>query len=174
MEATDHREVTSGEDRSADIDRLNTELRREHEMYLRALADFDNYRRRVERERATADRAGKRDVILSVLEVLDSFEAALAHSQQAPSSVAAGMEAVYRKLLDQAGPDALVFFNLGVLLEDMGRNAEAAESYQAALQLDPLMADGHYNLALVCEQLGRAQEAIRHMAQYRKLSGRRS
>jgi molecular chaperone GrpE len=99
MEATDHRQVTSGEDRSADIDRLNAELRREHEMYLRALADFDNYRRRVERERASADRAGKRDVILSMLEVLDSFEAALAHLQQAPSSVAAGMEAVYRKLL---------------------------------------------------------------------------
>lgn len=99
MEATDHREVAPGEGRSADIDRLNTELRREHEMYLRALADFDNYRRRVERERASADRAGKRDVILSVLEVLDSFEAALAHLHEAPSSVVAGIEAVYRKLL---------------------------------------------------------------------------
>jgi molecular chaperone GrpE len=99
MEATNHGQVTFGEDRSADIDRLNAELRREHEMYLRALADFDNYRRRVERERTSADRAGKRDVILSVLEVLDSFEAALAHLQQAPSSVSAGMEAVYRKLL---------------------------------------------------------------------------
>src|SRR5574339_682154 len=76
-------------------------------------------------------------------------------------------ESIYRKLLDEAGPDALVFFNLGVLLEDMERKAEAAESYQAALQLDPRMADGHYNLALVCEKLGRPQEAIRHMAQYR-------
>ena len=97
MEATDRREVPSGEDRSADIDRLNAEIRREHEMYLRALADFDNYRRRVERERASADSAGKRDVILSLLEVLDSFDAARAHLQQAPSSVAAGMEVVYRK-----------------------------------------------------------------------------
>jgi tetratricopeptide (TPR) repeat protein len=78
-------------------------------------------------------------------------------------------EAVYRKILDDAGPDALVFFNLGVLLEDMERKAEAAESYQAAVLLDPGMADCHYNLALVCEQLGRPQEAIRHMAQYRKL-----
>ena len=78
-------------------------------------------------------------------------------------------EAVYRKALEDGGPDALLFFNLGVLLEDMERKAEAAESYQAALQLDPRMADGHYNLALLCEQLGRPQEAIRHMAQYRKL-----
>ena len=78
-------------------------------------------------------------------------------------------EAVYRKVLDDGGPDALLFFNLGVLLEDMERKAEAAESYQAALQLDAFMADAHYNLALLCEQLGRPQQAIRHMAQYRKL-----
>jgi tetratricopeptide (TPR) repeat protein len=78
-------------------------------------------------------------------------------------------ESVYRRLLDEGGPDVLVFFNLGVLLEDMERKPEAAECYQAALLLDPMMADCHYNLALVCEQLGRAQEAIRHMAQYRKL-----
>ena len=32
-----------------EIGRLNHELRREHEMYIRNLADFDNYRRRVER-----------------------------------------------------------------------------------------------------------------------------
>jgi molecular chaperone GrpE (heat shock protein) len=35
----------------SEVERLKKEVRREHEMYLRALADFDNYRRRVERER---------------------------------------------------------------------------------------------------------------------------
>ena len=40
-------------DEPSEIERLKEELRREHDMYLRALADFDNYRRRVERERAT-------------------------------------------------------------------------------------------------------------------------
>jgi hypothetical protein len=36
------------------------------------------------------------------------------------------------------------------------------------------MADCHYNLALLCEALGRPKEAIRHMAQYRKLARTRS
>lgn len=79
-------------------------------------------------------------------------------------------EAAYRMTLETHGPDALLLYNLGVLLQDMKRKAEAVETYEAALQLDPSMADGHYNLALLCEELGRAREAIRHMAQYRRLT----
>jgi tetratricopeptide (TPR) repeat protein len=79
-------------------------------------------------------------------------------------------EAAYRMALETHGPDALLLYNLGVLLQDMNRKAEAVESYEAALHLDPAMADGHYNLALLCEELGRARQAIRHMAQYRRLT----
>ena len=79
-------------------------------------------------------------------------------------------EAVYRKALEAHGPDALLLYNLGVLLEDMRRKPEAIEAYQAALHVNPMMADGYYNLALLCEELGKAQEAIRHMAQYRRLT----
>lgn len=79
-------------------------------------------------------------------------------------------EAVYRKALDAHGPDSLLLYNLGVLLQDLGRNADAAEAYRAALHGDPGMADCHYNLALLCEALALPQEAIRHMAQYRRLT----
>ena len=79
-------------------------------------------------------------------------------------------EAVYRKALDAHGPDPLLLYNLGVLLQDLERKAEAAEAYRAALHGDPGMADCHYNLALLCEALARPQEAIRHMAQYRRLT----
>lgn len=78
-------------------------------------------------------------------------------------------EAVYREALETWGPDALVFYNLGVLLEDLGRKPEALQAYQAALGADPYMADCHYNLALLFDELGRGQDAIRHMAQYRRL-----
>jgi tetratricopeptide (TPR) repeat protein len=78
-------------------------------------------------------------------------------------------EAVYREALETWGPDALVFYNLGVLLADLGRKSEALQAYQAALGADPHMADCHYNLALLFEELGRGQDAIRHMAQYRRL-----
>jgi tetratricopeptide (TPR) repeat protein len=48
--------------------------------------------------------------------------------------------------------------------------APVVEAYQAALRASPEFADCHYNLALLCEELGLAREAIRHMAQYRRLS----
>ena len=79
-------------------------------------------------------------------------------------------EKVYRKALEAHGPDALLFYNLGVLLEDMKRKAEAIEAYEAALRVDTRMADCYYNLALLCHELGKAREAIRHMAQYRRLT----
>jgi molecular chaperone GrpE len=68
-------------------------------MYLRALADYDNYRRRIERERATAARSGKRELILQLLEVLDGFDRALLHVGNAPSSVSEGLQLLQRKLL---------------------------------------------------------------------------
>ena len=98
MEATDQNKNRTG-DAPSEIDRLKEELRREHEMYLRALADYDNYRRRVERDRSTAARSGKREIILSLLDVLDGFDRALQHIGDAPSSVAEGLQAIHRKLL---------------------------------------------------------------------------
>lgn len=77
-------------------------------------------------------------------------------------------EAVYRDGLDRCGTDATLLFNLGVLLEDAQRQDEAAEAYRAALSASPDMADAHYNLALICEATGLRQEAIRHLAAYRK------
>jgi tetratricopeptide (TPR) repeat protein len=78
-------------------------------------------------------------------------------------------EAVYREALKVHGEDPLLLYNLGVLLEDLERKAEAAQCYEVALRADPRMADCHYNLALLCEALERPRDAIRHMAQYRKL-----
>ena len=76
---------------------------------------------------------------------------------------------VYRRGLAQVGPDPLLLFNQGVLLEDLGNAAAALEAYQTALQEDPELADCHYNLARLYESLGKPQHAIRHLGQYRRL-----
>jgi molecular chaperone GrpE len=100
MEATEQNENRdTAVEPSAEIERLRQELAREHDMYLRSLADFDNYRRRVERDRATAGRAGKREIMLPLLEVLDGFDRALSHMNEAPSGLAVGLQALHRKLL---------------------------------------------------------------------------
>ena len=79
-------------------------------------------------------------------------------------------ERVYNDALAAVGDDPVLLFNLGVLMEDMHRRMEAVHAYQKALRLDPGLADAHYNVALLFEGLGRPKDAIRHMAQYRKLS----
>ena len=85
------------------------ELGELRDLYLRTLADFDNYRKRVDRERDEIGRAGKKDLLLGVLNIVDSFERAVA-SASAPDDerdpFRAGVLAIYRqmqRLLDQNG-----------------------------------------------------------------------
>ena len=80
-------------------------------------------------------------------------------------------ERVYRAGLAACGSDALLHYNLGVLLEDSGRTGEAAQAYERALHDDPGLADAHYNLARLYEAQGHPRLALRHLAQYRRLSG---
>ena len=79
-------------------------------------------------------------------------------------------ERAYRAGLEACGEDSVLLYNLGIVLEDLERKAEAAAMYERALSADPDFADCHYNLALLCEALGKPQQAIRHMAQYRRLT----
>jgi molecular chaperone GrpE len=78
--------------------RQQEELRRERDAKLRALADFENFRKRVERERASAAQAGKRELVSSLLGVLDDFERALGHVNESPASVAEALRAMHRRL----------------------------------------------------------------------------
>jgi len=80
-------------------------------------------------------------------------------------------ERVYRDAIAACGSHAVLLYNLGVLLDDMGRKDEALEAYEAALQDNSGLADCHYNLALLCQELKKPKDAIRHMAQYRRLTG---
>lgn len=82
-----------------EIEIVRAQLRSEHDMYLRSLADFDNYRRRVERDVAAAVDRGKRSLILAFLEVVDSFDRALLQVGNAAAPLVEGLEAVHRKTL---------------------------------------------------------------------------
>lgn len=82
-----------------EIEILQAQVRSEHEMYLRSLADFDNYRRRAERDVAAAVDRGKRSLILSFIEIIDSFDRALQQMGNAPASLVEGLEAIHRNAL---------------------------------------------------------------------------
>ena len=98
MEAAENDKGTTAADES-EIRQLKEQLQREHQMYLRALADFDNYRRRVERERESAAATGRREIVLGLLDVVDNFELALQHVDDTNPSLSEGLKTIYRKLL---------------------------------------------------------------------------
>jgi tetratricopeptide (TPR) repeat protein len=80
-------------------------------------------------------------------------------------------ERVYRDALEACGDDSILYFNLAVLLEERSRLRESMQAYEAALRVDPALADAHYNLSLLYRRIGRARDALRHMGEYRRLSG---
>jgi tetratricopeptide (TPR) repeat protein len=64
---------------------------------------------------------------------------------------------------------ALVHFNRAVALDHLERLPEAMASYEQSLLLDPTLADAHYNLGRLSEQLGDKRGALRHFSAYRRL-----
>jgi tetratricopeptide (TPR) repeat protein len=76
-------------------------------------------------------------------------------------------EAIYRELPQ---PSAVLYFNLGVLMEDRRRELDAVDAYRQAIVHEPGMADAHFNLSGVYERLGQTQAAFRHLLAYRRFS----
>jgi tetratricopeptide (TPR) repeat protein len=75
-------------------------------------------------------------------------------------------EKIYRSTLSG---EAILAFNLAVLLEDFEREDEAMTEYRHALALDPGFADAHFNLARLHERAGHPKDALRHLLAYRRL-----
>ena len=80
---------------------------------------------------------------------------------------------VYGEALRSCAGTALLHFNFGVLLEDTGRTRDALGQYRLAIAADARLADAHFNIARLYELFGEARLAIRHLTEYRRLTGRR-
>jgi molecular chaperone GrpE len=78
-----------------EIDGLRRELAEEKNRHLRTRADFDNYRKRVERDAEANRTAIKKDILLDLLTFLDYFEQASKQIQD--PAAARGMEIMTRQ-----------------------------------------------------------------------------
>lgn len=104
MRETAQEAVTEGPgDPAADQPSTDEGLRQENQelrnRYLRTLADFDNLRKRTEREKADFARYATSGVLKDLIPVLDNFDRALEHSD-ADDDFHKGVELIYKQLYD--------------------------------------------------------------------------
>lgn len=84
---------------TAERDRLIEEKNDLMDRLLRRQAEFDNFRRRAEREKADIHEFANADTVRAILPILDDFERAL-KVESSGKEYARGMELIYQRLLD--------------------------------------------------------------------------
>jgi molecular chaperone GrpE len=85
----------------AEVGKLAKDLEDLRQTLLRRQADFDNYRKRVEKERSEDSRRSTARVIEALIPVVDSFDQALAsHREPEYANYRKGFELIHKQLID--------------------------------------------------------------------------
>ena len=86
---------------SAELAKLTADLEELRQTLLRRQADFDNYRKRIEKERFEDAKRATARLVEGLIPVIDGFEHALAaHREAEYESYRKGFELIYKQLLD--------------------------------------------------------------------------
>jgi molecular chaperone GrpE len=89
-----------------EVETLRSEIKDLKDRWLRSLADFDNYRKRLRKEWELLQQRSRADLILSVLSVVDDFERAFSVVGDKDDDFIQGIRLIYNKLtavLEEAG-----------------------------------------------------------------------
>lgn len=85
----------------ADVAKLTADLEDLRQTLLRRQADFDNYRKRIEKERLEESRRATARVVEALIPIVDGFEHALAaHRGAEYENYRKGFELIYKQMLD--------------------------------------------------------------------------
>jgi molecular chaperone GrpE len=93
------------------IAELQQALEASRGQYVRLLADFDNFRKRVARERTETIRQAGEEILSSLLPVLDHFELALRQAADPGDPFVVGIRMVYDQLAATLGKAGLAAIN---------------------------------------------------------------
>ena len=88
--------------KSEQIKELQYEKAEQNDKYLRLFSEFDNFRKRMNKEKIDIIKTASKEVIEGLLPVLDDFDRALQHlkDQNADEETIHGVELIYNKLLN--------------------------------------------------------------------------
>jgi len=138
------------------LEKAEEEIAQLKDQYLRARAEFENYRKRTIKEKAELILNGGEKTITAILPVLDDFERALADTTDDPEAIKQGMELIFHKFVKT--------------LEGLGvKKIETEEKpfdvdYHEAIAMVPGMGDDKKGMVIDCVQTGYMlnDKVIRH------------
>ncbi|MDD3366883.1 MAG: nucleotide exchange factor GrpE [Sphaerochaetaceae bacterium] len=86
----------------AEVERLSNELLEEKEAFIRKVADMDNYRKRLVRDKENAVQYANERLLNDLIPILDDFDRAIGARDQSSDlqSYAEGVELIQKQLLD--------------------------------------------------------------------------
>ncbi len=87
------------EESAVEAETVADDLRKLNDRYLRTLADFDNYRKRTERDKEDFRRYALATILRDLLPVLDNFDRALDHAEEG-DDFHRGVLLIYKQLWD--------------------------------------------------------------------------
>jgi molecular chaperone GrpE len=120
-------------DLAGDIEKLQDDLRTERDRHLRTLADFKNYRRRVERDGNKLAGEGIRAMILPLLDIIDDLEKALDWARGEKQPLAEGVQIIHGKLLSLLeAQGVLPFESVGMQFDPRQHEAVAMTSQEGS------------------------------------------
>lgn len=101
QEETTNNDVQEDEEKITELEQLQQEKDEIYDRMLRIQAEFDNFKRRTQKEKIAERKYKSQDLANELLPVLDNFERALqVENNDATSSIIEGITMVYQQLLD--------------------------------------------------------------------------
>lgn len=92
--------------KDVEIAELKKEIEELRDKYVRLYADFDNYKKRTEKQRLELIQTASKDIIKELLPVVDDFERAL-KALECESDAKSGMQLIYNKLVSNLSAKGL-------------------------------------------------------------------
>lgn len=94
------------EEKADSVKTAEQQKKEDDEKYMRLMAEFQNYKKRVAKEKQDIQSFANEKIITELLEVLDNFERSLEHSGDADENYVKGMEMIFQQLktaMEKAG-----------------------------------------------------------------------
>ena len=99
---TENEEAASNEEQPAEKDKKDILIEELNDKYMRTFAEFDNFRKRSEKEKAAMFEVGAKSIIEKILPIVDSFErglGTLSEEEISANPFADGMDKVYKQMV---------------------------------------------------------------------------